>query len=328
MRVRNWVLIAVAFVTLTLGLAGCAARVAQVSRNTPVPTKTLRPTFTATLEKPTLTPTPAPAEGGAPAQGTDNQAPAPTAEPPTPTTEPTAEPSPTPAPAAFTVTSASLNVRSGPGTLFPVIGRLTNGQSFPVTGKNDDGSWWQFDYNGRTGWVVGSNVAVTSGEAVQVAQNIPQPPTAAPRPTAPPAAPRPAQPQPQPQPQQPAPQPQASIKFGLTGKAQLRPNTNPYVSVWCFVLNTAGNGLVPGSIRVQLGGATVREQAFNANLARGDSGYSSEFLYNDGCKVELPAADGTYTAYLIEGGNQVSDAYTFTVSGESNRIAIVEWKQR
>ncbi len=328
MRVRNWVAIAVAFLALTLGLTGCAARVAQVSRNTPVPTKTLRPTFTATIEKPTLTPTPAPAEEGALAQGTNDQAAAPTAEPTAEPPTPTTEPSPTPEPAVFTVSSASLNVRSGPGTLFPVIGRLTNGQSFPVTGKNDDGSWWQFDYNGQTGWVTGANVAVTSGDAVQVAQNIPQPPTAAPAPTARPAAPRPAQPQPQPQPQQPAPQPQPSVKYGLTGKAQLRPNTNPYVSVWCFVLNSAGNGLVPGTIRVLQGGAVLKEQPFTGNLARGDSGYSSEYLYNDGCKVELPAADGAYTAYLIEGGNQVSDAYTFTVSGETNRIAIIEWKQR
>lgn len=327
MRVRNWVLIAVA--VLALGAAGCTARVAQVSRNTPIPTKTLRPTFTATLEKPTLTPTPPPADNGAaqPAADQGGAAAAPTAEPATPTAEPTAEPSPTPEPAAaaFTVTSSSLNVRSGPGTLFPVIGRLTNGQNFPITGKNNDGSWWQFDYNGQTGWVVGSNVAVTSGEAVQVAQNIPAaPPTARPQPTARPAAPRPtAAPQPAAQPAQP----QASIKFGLT-KSELRPNTNPYVSVWCFVLNPAGNGLVPGTIRVLQGGTVVGSRAFSAVMSRGDSGYPSQYLYNDGCKVELPAADGTYTAYLVEGDTQVSEPFNFTVSGQANRTAIIEWKQR
>jgi len=319
MRVRFWVLIAAA--VLAIGLAGCSpSRVSRGLANTPVPTKTLRPTFTATVPKPTLTPSPAADQpavidqvAAAPAA---TEAPTATPEPPTP------EPSPTAEPAAFTVTSATLNVRGGPGTAFAVLGRLSNGQSFPITGKNNDGSWWQFDYNGRTGWVAGSNVSVRGADTVQIAQNIPAPPTAAPRPTARPAA-RPAAPA---QPQ-PAPQPQVTVKFGLT-KSELRPNSNPIVSVWCFVLNPAGNGVLPGTIRVLQGGATVKEQPFNAVMARGDPGYSSEYLYNDGCKVELPAANGTYSAYLIEGGNQVFEVYNFTVSGETNRIAIIEWKQR
>jgi hypothetical protein len=203
-----------------------------------------------------------------------------------------------------------------------VIGRLTQGQSFPITGKNENGTWWQFDYNGRDGWVAGTNVTATGAGAVSVAQNIPRPPTAAPRPTA-----RPVAQQPAPPPAQPA-QPQAQVKYGLTGKAQLRENTNPYVSVWCFVLNSAGNGLSAGTLRVLQGGATVSEQPFTGNLARGDSGHASEYLYNDGCKVELPAADGNYSAYLIEGGAQVSDVYNFTVTGVTNRTAIIEWKQR
>ena len=119
------------------------------------------------------------------------------------------------------------------------------------------------------------------------------------------------------------------MKFAQTGKFQLRPNTNDNVSVWCFVINRSGNGLVGGTLRVLRNGAVVKEQPFNANMARGDSGYSSEYLYNDGCKVELsPAVNGNYVAYLIEGGQQVSDAFNFTVSGESQRIAIVEWKEK
>ncbi len=58
MRVRFWVLIAAA--VLAIGLAGCSpSRVSRGLANTPVPTKTLRPTFTATVPKPTLTPSPA-----------------------------------------------------------------------------------------------------------------------------------------------------------------------------------------------------------------------------------------------------------------------------
>jgi len=219
------------------------------------------------------------------------------------------------------VNSATLNVRGGPSTAFAVLGRLSNGQSFPITGKNNDGSWWQFDYNGRTGWVAGSNVSVRGAGTVEIAQNIPAPPTAAPRPTARPAAPAPAQPQ-------PAPQPQVNSKYYLSKPATLRSNTNPLISVWCFVMNSAKNGVVGGTMRVLQGGATIKEQPFNAVDLRGDPGYESEYLYNDGCKVELPAADGTYSAYLIEGGAQVSEVFNFTVSGETNRIAIIEWTQR
>jgi hypothetical protein len=308
MRIRYWTLLAAA--VLLAVVAGCAGnRVAREPANTPVPTKTLRPTFTATVPEPTLTPTPT----EVPPTATPEE---PTATPVPPTPEPTA----TPEAAVLTVTSASLNVRSGPGTNYGVIGRLTRGQNATVTGKNPAGTWWEFDYDGRTGWVIGTNVTVRNGEVVQVAQNIPAAPTAAPRPTARPVA---AQPAPAPAPAAP----QVTSKYGIT-KSELRPNTNPIVSVWCFVFNQSANGLVAGTIRVVQGGATVKEQAFNAVLARGDSGYSSEYLYNDGCKVELPASDGAYGAYLIEGGNQVSDIFNFTVSGSTNRTAIIEWKQR
>lgn len=327
MRARFWALIVatLALVALATALAGCAGRVARVRTDTPVPTKTLRPTFTATIPKPTLTPSPTAGQGNtqpaAPAQPAEAPTVEPTATPAPPTAEPATQEPPTPEPvAAFSVNSASVNVRSGPGTAFPVIGRLNRGQSFPITGKNEDGSWWQFAYNGKTGWVIGSNVSTTSTAAVEIAANIPRPPTAAPQPTA-----RPAAPQPTARPAAPA---QPSTKYALTGKNQLRTNTNPIVSVWCFVVNNANTELVPGTIRVLQGGAVVKEQAFigGRDAARGDAGYSSEYLYNPGCKVELPAADGQYNAYLIEGGGQVSDVFTWTVSGESNRTAIIEWK--
>lgn len=310
MRIRYWTLLAAAVLLATV--AGCAgSRAPRGPVSSPVPTKTLRPTFTATVPEPTLTPTPTEA---LPTETPVVVEPTATPEPPTP------EPTATPEAAVLTVTSASLNVRSGPGTNYGVIGRLTNGQSVPVTGKNAAGTWWQFDYSGRNGWVIGTNVTVRNGELVQVAQNIPAAPTAAPRPTARPAAAQPAA---------PAPAPAPSLQFGLTGKVQLRPNTNPIVSVWCFVLNSSGNDLVNGTMRVLLGGSVLKEQAFTGGKpARGDAGYSSEYLYNSGCKVEVPASDGTYTAYLIDGGTQVSDAFTFTVSGDTNRTAIIEWKQK
>ena len=50
--------------------------------------------------------------------------------------------------------------------------------------------------------------------------------------------------------------------------------------------------------------------------------------YNVGCKMELPAINGNYTAVLVEGGQVVSDSINFAVSGESNRITFVAWKQK
>ena len=247
----------------------------------------------------------------------DQASAAPTAEPPTATPEPTAEPSPTSAPAAFTVSSASINVRSGPSTLFPVIGRLTNGQNYPISGKNDDGSWWQFDYNGKTGWVIGSNVAVTSADTVQVAQNIPAaPPTARPQPTARPAAPKPAAPA---QPQPTSPPAAAASRYNVAGTTLL-PNTNEIVTVYCLTFK--GSAPRPGTIRVSGPSGTV-EKAFP-----GQGSWYLQFPISDGCKVELPASNGTFTAVLIDGGQPVSDPFTFTVNGSANRTAIIGWSEK
>ena len=64
-----------------------------------------------------------------------------------------------PAPAAeaggsvFTVSSATLNVRSGPGYSYSILGRLNQGQTINATGKTADGAWLQFDYNGTKAYV-------------------------------------------------------------------------------------------------------------------------------------------------------------------------------
>ena len=131
--------------TLILVVAVAAGCTSIGPQPTPVaPTKTPKPTFTPT---PDWTPTPvvfatvapvaaaptaeaaAPAEPEATAEPAATEAPAaaqPTAEPPA------AEPNTV---ARLTATQ-TVNVRRGPGTNYPVIGRLSAGQAFPVTGKN------------------------------------------------------------------------------------------------------------------------------------------------------------------------------------------------
>ena len=71
-----------------------------------------------------------------------SEAPAATPEPPTEVPSPTAE-------VSKLTANSSVNVRSGPGTNYPQVGRLQAGESYVITGKNPTGDWWQFDFNGQ-----------------------------------------------------------------------------------------------------------------------------------------------------------------------------------
>ena len=76
------------------------------------------------------------------------------------------------------VTSIQIvNLRSGPGTGFRLVGRLQPGQELAIIGKNPNASWWQVKTNNGAAWVAGWLVR-TSGavDQVPVAQNIPQAP--------------------------------------------------------------------------------------------------------------------------------------------------------
>jgi len=78
---------------------------------------------------------------------------------PTPTTLPTDTPVPPTLPydgQPTIVALIGLNVRSGPGTAYPVIGTLPAGQAARITGQNADGTWWQIVFppdSGGRGWV-------------------------------------------------------------------------------------------------------------------------------------------------------------------------------
>jgi hypothetical protein len=91
-----------------------------------------------------------------------------------------------------------MNVRGGPGTDFPVIASATAGDSFDISGKNQDGSWYQICCfaEDQPGWVSASLVTVEGdAAAIEVAANIPEPPptpTPAPTPTPGPTSAAPA----------------------------------------------------------------------------------------------------------------------------------------
>ena len=158
-------------------LAACGPRRAEVEP--PRPTITPVPTYTSTPV----------GAAGAVSSGQVSQ-PA-QAQPAATSAPPTAIPTPQPMANVGTL----MNVRSGPGLNYPVIGTANPGQQFPITGKNPGlGDWWEIEYTETLrAWVYGPLVNASNVSGVGLAQFIPAPP---PPPTAtpiPPPTPAPTQ---------------------------------------------------------------------------------------------------------------------------------------
>lgn len=175
-----------------------------------VPTFTPTPKLTNLPPPPTETPTVA-IVSVAPAVGVTITAPVTpttavtltTAQVITPTHTPSAEP-------RLIITGDAVNVRSGPGTNFDLLGAATKGESFPLLARNTQSDWWQICcVNDQLGWVFGELATVEHAEGVSVATDVPatvpptpaaiaEAPTSAPVAEAPPATSAPAAPTPAP----------------------------------------------------------------------------------------------------------------------------------
>jgi hypothetical protein len=172
---------------------------AQVAALTP------RPTATTGLVYPTLPP-----------EWTATPSPPPSATPtgtPVLTATPTASPGPTGTKAASTAVGAATlaasaipanvvkidklaNVRTGPDTDYPIVARLTAGQTAPVIGRDSSAKWFAISFEGAphgTGWV--SILVASYGGSINdlpvIQPAAPPPPTAVPptlTPSGPPAA--------------------------------------------------------------------------------------------------------------------------------------------
>lgn len=108
---------------------------------------------------------------------------------------------PTPKPAAaatkpadpqVVVKSAALNLRSGPGTNYPIAGKATQGDKLYPVARVGNCDWLQVGAPGRPDlvWVAGGAQYVTLSvpcTTLMVQDRVPPPPTAAPTPTHPPA---------------------------------------------------------------------------------------------------------------------------------------------
>jgi PKD repeat protein len=131
------------------------------------------------------------ADSGAAAQALFNIASSPDQPTATPvaTSEPTAtaEPVATSQPGQPMVTAAThLNIRSGPGTAYSVLGVLGAGQTAQVTGLSADAGWWQIQFSGAAdghGWLSAKYVTAQNTSNVPVVQAPPLPVTPTPTPT-------------------------------------------------------------------------------------------------------------------------------------------------
>ena len=180
-RVSIWSLIIILALLLYLILTLLfMPRFQQISDEQPPDAPTPAPTFTPTATIPilvratpaTYTPTLTPVSE----EATPISSPTPVSEA-TEATEATATSTATPTPVIpQVVASITVNVRSGPGTNYPVIGSLSPGNSLLVTGQNEQGTWWQVQpVEGSIGWVAASVVEARDVEDIPIAQAPPPP---------------------------------------------------------------------------------------------------------------------------------------------------------
>ena len=168
-----------ALLSISLLSTGCGRWRAK-----PQPTVTRMPSVTPTVRVEARRATPSPTSTLEPKA---TPSPFPTATSiPTPTSTPTPSPSPTSTPTPpleAVVKEGPLNVRTGPGTAYPRIGQLKEGEAVEIIGRNGDSTWWQIAYEGGEedrAWVAAEFVQ-TSGEIkVEVVKAPPVPPTPVP----------------------------------------------------------------------------------------------------------------------------------------------------
>ncbi len=102
---------------------------------------------------------------------------------PVPSASPAANAAPEATPAPLTATTGlfvtsqfRVNVRSGPGTEFTILGKLTPADSLDITGQNTDATWLRVNFNGQEGWMFAKVVDVTG--ALETAPVVEAGPTA------------------------------------------------------------------------------------------------------------------------------------------------------
>jgi hypothetical protein len=81
------------------------------------------------------------------------------------------------------VAPGPVNIRSGPGINYSVIGTLNANTTATIVGRNTEASWWQIRISGEaSGWVSDAVVSASNTDGVPVAEAPPAPVAAAPAP--------------------------------------------------------------------------------------------------------------------------------------------------
>jgi len=243
------------------------------------PTATLSP-FTPTV--PPVVATAAPAPTLAPlVQASPTQAPQLT---PTGTTPP--QPTST-VPPSLTAGAQGVNVRTGPGTNYTLLGALDPGAQAAVTGRY--GNWWQISYNNAAGWVLGDIVTVANAEGVPEVQPPPAP-TLPPATAVPTAAPAPAT---------PTPPPAADTRGLVVDGYQVEGAPGPYplgADIWfhIWITNKSGAAVAFNSL-----GTWIQENdQFQMSWTNSAIQPSPQFIHRDHLYAQHITAAGTYHLYL------------------------------
>jgi hypothetical protein len=206
-------------------------------------------------------------------------------------------------------------VRSGPGTAYPRIGEVQQGQKYEITGKNQTGTWWQFNLNGQTGWISGEMVSANAAaKNVQVAANIPAPP--APVQPAPTRAPQPTSP--------PPPPPAIFAQAGNEARNADEANFN-VVTFWGR-LGQSGSPAIGGGYRFRISAPSGSgEVAFGNEWQDAYPGQGAAyFRYN--AKIEVPRAAGGFRAVVVDGsGKEVSDVISGSLIDRTHDVILTWW---
>jgi len=125
--------------------------------------------------------------------------------------ESTPVPTPTPALPVITITGTRVNIRSGPGTNYPVIQTLDRNDTMPATGFNPGKTWVQIELPDSTlGWVSTSLVDIDNSDKLDTINDIPPAPIATSAPPIATSGPTTSVPSPTIAPQPTSPPPSAS----------------------------------------------------------------------------------------------------------------------
>lgn len=194
MKARYWSLAIVLFLVNYLIFATLFTWLVSADFGGRYPTRTPVPTFTPapalpSFIIPTLTPVPVAPTPTATRVVDQPEASKSSLQEPVPAVEAAASQA-----GAQLVAPGAVNIRSGPGLNYDVIGTLNANTTMPISGRNGPASWWQLKIaGGATGWVAASVVNATNTDVVPVVDAPPPAQSAAP------AAPEPVADNPPPQ---------------------------------------------------------------------------------------------------------------------------------